>query len=228
MKKIINFIKNVYSAICGFLISCSTWTILWFFVIRRLFGLEDGFGYYLTFLIPIILIGIYYGFILSSQKEVSRISTRAKKVLFIVNITIGSILLLPLIFILYWSFAMSVLFSSPCGSIQHSKIMSSIEFYATYVTKNCGATTYFTEEVSVDNTDVFRAQIRSNVEIPLKIEWIDFNTLFISLASKDIKDVCIFKLKTSSYTPLNGNVAIKYDPSITNAKCSRFENKKYE
>lgn len=216
----LRFIKLFYSTFCGALIFVFIWSLVWFIILRPIFRFEDGFFAFLIFAAIAFILGGYIGHSLAYTQSKIKISAEKRKIYSIINFSLGILLLSPFVYLLWSMFAFSLLITAPCDNKQNTRIMSSHEFYATYYTRNCGATTYFSEHILVDNTEVLSAQIRTNIRPPLKIEWLDYNTLFVSLASSSISDIKVFRKKESTYTPFNGSVTIKYSDAINNAKSS--------
>ncbi len=211
------FMKLLYSTLCGAIVSVFLWSLLWFAILRPILRLEDGFFIFSTLAFILMITGGYYGHNLIYSKPNSNKTASRKKVMSIINFSLGSLIVILFVYLIWGLFPHNDLEVSDCKNTQNVKIMSSSEFYATYLTRNCGATTYYSEHILVDNTEVFSAQIRTDTRPPLKIEWID-DTLFVSLVSDSITDIRVLKKKESAYTPLNGSVTVKYSEAINNAK----------
>ncbi len=143
-----------------------------------------------------------------------------KKLIFWIIGILALIILIPIIWLVV---AFHTLVSAPCDDVKNSEIMSSNEFHASYYTRNCGATTYYSEHVAIDGKDVFIAEIRTNTRPPLKIEWLNYNTLSVTLASTSINDIRVFKSEKSINIFTNGSAYIQYDPRIENGTSSRDE-----
>jgi hypothetical protein len=207
-------LKLLYSIFCGALICSFIALMLWLFVARWILGVEELTKIFIILEIACIVLGGYVGCRLMSEKPVLHMDDTEKKHFRIANFSLGTILIIPLLYLGWGMFAFSVLTSGPCDEMLNTKTKSSYEFIASYKTRNCGATTYYSEHVDVDGEPVFGATIRSNVRPPLKIEWKDYNTLYISLASSTIDSVDVFRMKEAAYNPWNGKVRILYSEDI--------------